>query len=176
MPILPDLEIYLRCHPADGTWGKWRLETKNGENGVHWVEAFKPIYLAGSAGKKVFSVASGIVGKVRPATGDSFETVRSDIYGPCLVKGKFWVVVCTSRPFIIGVLMEAPRWGYADGKHQLLRAGQSFPSQQAWRQMIAQDFSMLNRHARRCGRRFCVHHHDTVPWRRSVELYAEECS
>ena len=55
------------CRAADGTWGKWRLETKNGENGVHWVEAFKPIYLAGSAGKKVFSVASGIVGKVRPA-------------------------------------------------------------------------------------------------------------
>ncbi len=51
---------------ADGTWGKWRLETKNGENGVHWVEAFKPIYLAGSATRKVYNVASGIVGRVNP--------------------------------------------------------------------------------------------------------------
>ena len=79
----------LASHAADGTWGKWRLETKNGENGVHWVEAFKPIYLAGSAGKKVFSVASGIVGKVRPAvrimvshiamSGES-KTVASDVH------------------------------------------------------------------------------------------------
>ena len=51
---------------TDGSWGKWRLETKNGENGVHWVEAFKPIYLAGSATKKVYNVASSIVGKVNP--------------------------------------------------------------------------------------------------------------
>ncbi|CAK0786004.1 hypothetical protein CVIRNUC_009217 [Coccomyxa viridis] len=58
--------VQWRERQEDGTWGKWRLETKNGENGVHWVEAFKPIYLAGSAGKKVFSVASGIVGKVNP--------------------------------------------------------------------------------------------------------------
>ena len=64
--MLPGLKLTFLAN-ADGTWGKWRLETKNGENGVHWVEAFKPIYLAGSAGKKVFSVASGIVGKVRPA-------------------------------------------------------------------------------------------------------------
>lgn len=51
---------------ADGTWGKWRLETKNGEDGVHWVEAFKPIYIAGATGQKVYRAASGIIGKLNP--------------------------------------------------------------------------------------------------------------
>lgn len=75
IPMTVSCEVIARRSPqhteacricADGSWGKWRLETKNGENGVHWVEAFKPIYLAGSATKKVYNVASSIVGKVNP--------------------------------------------------------------------------------------------------------------
>ncbi|CAL8466106.1 g5642 [Coccomyxa elongata] len=58
--------VAYREEMPDGTWGKWHLETKNGEGGVHWVEAFKPLYIAGSTGQKVYRAASGLVGKLNP--------------------------------------------------------------------------------------------------------------
>ena len=54
------------CARTDGTWAKWHLETKNGEDGVHWIEAFKPVYFAGMATSKAFRVASGLVGRLNP--------------------------------------------------------------------------------------------------------------
>lgn len=64
---------------ADGTWGKWHLETKNGEGGVHWVEAFKPLYIAGSTGQKVYKAASGLVGKLNPFYHRKHHSSSSDV-------------------------------------------------------------------------------------------------
>ena len=54
------------CLHADGTWAKWHLETKNGEDGIHWIEAFKPVYFAGVVGNKAYKVATGLVGRLNP--------------------------------------------------------------------------------------------------------------
>ena len=51
---------------ADGAWGAWHLETQNGHDGVHWVEAFKPVYFVGKAGGKAYHVASSVLGRLNP--------------------------------------------------------------------------------------------------------------
>jgi hypothetical protein len=61
----------------EGGWGNWRLETKNGENGVHWVEAFKPLYIAGSTSQKLYKAASGLLGRMNP-----FHQKRDKSKGP----------------------------------------------------------------------------------------------
>lgn len=64
---------------AEGGWGKWHLETKNGDNGVHWVEAFKPFYIAGATGSKIYRAASGLLGKLNPFYHSHHDSRRKDV-------------------------------------------------------------------------------------------------